>query len=658
MKVGKRPFNKLIPVPYYRVEINDNFWSIRQQVNREVSIYSQLQKFEEDHHIDNFRVAAGLKKGVQKGEFYFDSDLYKWIEAASYTLKLTKDLDLTEKVKEIVDLIVKSQLKDGYINTFFSTKFPQKRFVNLYLFHEDYCAGHLIQAAMAYYEATGTDNLLKAALKFADLLVKIFLGGKRKGAPGHEEIEMALIELYRSTKNDNYLFLAQDFLERRGKIKKLKTYVLNQFIDLGLTFRLANKINKRFDKEKNISELIKEEKGETVEFLSDLTISDWLKFIKSNLKGEFNQINRPIREMRQPVGHAVRAMYLYCGMADLYSEIGDKDLLKAMELIWIKMVKARMYITGGIGSVRGVEGFSRDFDLRNEDSYSETCAAIGNIMWNWRMLNITGKCKYADLTERLLYNAMLVGQSIDGKKYTYINSLISNGNDKRHEWFLCACCPPNIARNITSIGQYVYSESNKEIWVHQYIGNKSKFLLNNNKEVQFTLKSGFPWNGNVKIELELSGNQNFSIFLRIPLWSKESELSINDSQYQNTLTPGRYVEIIRNWNNKDVIKLNFNMEPKFEFSDRRINSNRNKIAISYGPLIYCLEEIDNKNIKFFDALISKKPNFTVRYGPDLLGGINVIEGNLLDKNKFVAIPYYAWCNRGSNKMQVWLAVEK
>ncbi|HEY0090309.1 MAG TPA: hypothetical protein VGB37_15780, partial [Candidatus Lokiarchaeia archaeon] len=205
---------------------------------------------------------------------------------------------------------------------------------------------------------------------------------------------------------------------------------------------------------------------------------------------------------------------------------------------------------------------------------------------------------------------------------------------------------------------YIYSESNKGFWIHQYIGNKSKFLLSNNKEIQITLKSDFPWNGNVKMELELSGNQRFSMFLRIPIWSKESELSINDSQYQNELTPGRYVEIIRNWNNKDVIKLHFKMTPKFEFSDRRIKSNRNKIAISYGPLIYCLEEIDNKKIKFFDAIISKNPNFTVRYVPDFLGGINLIEGNLLDKNKFVAIPYYAWCNRGFNKMQVWLSAEK
>jgi hypothetical protein len=652
MNIEKRQFNKLAPLPFHQVEINDKFWAKKQKVNREVSIHFQHQKLEGDHHINNFRVAAGIKKGLQRGELHFDSDLYKWLEAACYILHLHPDVELEHKANEIIDLIAESQTKDGYVNTFFSTKFVNKRFINLQFFHELYCAGHLIQAAIAHNRATGKDKLLNVAIKYANLLINIFLGGTRKRAPGHEEIEMALIELYRLTDNINYLNLTKDLIDRRGKIKNLKTYILNQIIDMAKTLKLAKKINERYEK-KNI-----DEKSEVEEFYSDLTIKEKIRFIKQIINGKYNQLNVPVRDTFEPVGHAVRATYLYCGMADLYSEIGDKSLLKALELIWLKMAKARMYITGGIGSIRGVEGFDRDFMLKNEKSYSETCAAIGNMMWNLRLLNITGKCKYADLIEKLLYNAMLVGISIDGKKFTYYNPLISSGYDDRHEWFLCACCPPNVARTISSLGKYIYSVSENGIWIHQYIGSKMKTVLDENKKINLNLDSDFPWDGKVKITLELKGNQNFSIFLRVPNWCNDAALFINNSKYQGRLSPGKYVEIIRNWNNNDVIKLNLKMEPKLELSDRRIKENRGRVAISFGPLIYCMEQIDNTKFNIFRAEISKYSNLRVSYKSDLLGGINVIEGNLLDNKKFIAIPYYAWCNRGPNKMQIWHKKEK
>ncbi len=651
MDLIKRPYNKLSYVPFYKVQINDDFWSKRQQINRDVSIHLQHEKLEQDHHIDNFRVAGGVKKGVQIGEFYYDSDLYKWLEATSYILHTHSDPDLELKANEIVDLIDKSQSEDGYVNTFYSTRFLQERFTNLYIMHELYCAGHLIQAAVAHNIATGKETLLNVAIKFADLLVKTFLGGKRKGVPGHEEIELALIELYRLTNKPSYLELAEEFINRRGKISNFKTYVLNQYLNMGYIIKLAKKKNLEYEKEakgKDISSV----QSEVAEFVSGLTIKHFIRLIRENFNGNFIQSNKPVRSIFEPVGHAVRAMYLYCGMADLYSETGDDALLKSLRRIWLKMYKARMYVTGGIGSERSIEGFGKDFALGNRNSYSETCAAIGNLMWNWRMLQITGNCKYADLIEKLLYNAMLVGQSIDGKKYTYDNPLISHGKDERKEWFLCACCPPNIARTIASLGQYIYSTSEKGIWIHQYIGNTTNINFRSNL-IKISQKSLFPWKGKVEIHLNLSKSQKFSIFLRIPNWSIDAELKVNGIKHSDGLSKGKYVEILRNWLDNDIILLTFKMKPNLIESDPRIKDNRGREAISFGPLIYCLEQKDNKKFDIFKTIIPRNQEFIVKYKPELLGGINIITGKNSNNEIFTAIPYFAWSNREADKMQIW-----
>ncbi len=648
----KRPFDKLKPVSFVNVNINDRFWSKRQQINREISIHHQHQMLEGDFHIDNFRVASGLKKGVQIGEFYFDSDLYKWLEAACYILNIYSDPDLETKVNEVVDLIKKSQTKDGYINTFFSTRFIEKRFTNIYLMHELYCAGHLIQAAIAHHHATKNQIMINVAIKFANLLVSLYLGGKRKGVPGHEEIEMALIALYRITENANYLNLAEEFVNRRGNISNFKTYSVNQYLNMLFTLGFAKKKNHEFHSSIARENTIEEEKSEVAEWASNLTLKSQLILFKENLNGDYIQSNVPAREIFEPVGHAVRAMYLFCGMADLYSEIGDKKLLKALRRVWLKMVKARMYITGGTGSEKGTEGFKKDFALKNEDSYSETCAAIGNMMWNLRMLQITGNCKYADLIEKLLYNAMLVGQSINGKEYTYDNPLISYGKDKRREWFRCACCPPNIARTIASLGDYIYSTSERGIWIHQYIGSDAKIDLDSNL-INISQISGFPWRGDVKIKLILSKSQKFSLFLRIPDWSIDTELKINGIKYSEGLSRGKYVEILRTWQDNDILDITFNLKPEFVESDQRIKDNRGRVAITYGPLIYCLEQKDNKNIDIFNAVISKDQGLTVKFEIDLLGGVNIITGTTIDRSKITAIPYFVWNNRGANNMQVW-----
>jgi len=603
-------------------------------------------------HIDNFRVASGLKKGVQIGYFYFDSDLYKWLEAACYILNIYSDPGLEIKVNEVVDLIKKSQTKDGYINTFFSTRFIEKRFTNIYLMHELYCAGHLIQAAIAHHHATKSQVLINVVIKFANLLVSLFLGGKRKGVPGHEEIEMALIALYRITENSNYLKLAEEFINRRGNISNFKTYSVNQYINMLFTLGLAKKKNQEFQSSSEKENTTKEEESEVAEWASNLTLKSQLILFKENLNGAYIQSNVPVREIFEPVGHAVRAMYLFCGMADLYSEIGDKTLLKALRRVWLKMVKARMYITGGTGSEKGTEGFKKDFNLKNEDSYSETCAAIGNMMWNLRMLLITANCKYADLIEKLLYNAMLVGQSIDGKEYSYDNPLVSYGKDKRSEWFRCACCPPNVARIIASLGDYIYSTSEKGIWIHQYIGNSANIELDSNM-VKIIQKSELPWKGEITITLELSKKQQFSLFLRIPDWSYDTDLNINGQKHSDVINNGKYIEILRNWLDKDEIVLTFNMIPTFVESDPRIRGNKKRVAISNGPLIYCFEQFDNENIDIFNSVITKDQDLRVLFETELLGGVNIITGTITNGNKFTAIPYFSWNNRGANNMQVW-----
>ncbi len=653
MDIGNSPFNKLKPIPFYHVKITDDFWANRQKINREIAIYHQFEQLEKDHHIDNFRVAAGMKKGTQLGEFYFDSDLYKWLEAACYILHLHKDPELKRKVDEVVNLITTAQSEDGYINTFYSTKFIKKRFSNLLFMHELYCGGHLIQAAVAHYQATGSDILLGVAERFAKLIVNLFLEKNREEAPGHQEIELALMELHHITKNVNYFALSKDFIDRRGKSANSVGYIIKKFLNLSSTQKEAREINNRF--KKALSDEYTSERGdqdEIADFYSNLTLMERIKFILAILNGKCYQINKPVRKMKAPIGHAVRATYMYCGMADIYSETGDDTLLRVLENCWLNMVSAKMYITGGIGSIRGIEGFEKDFKLKKETSYSETCAAIGNMLWNWRMLQITGDCKYADLIERLMYNAMLVGQSIDGKGYTYDNPLVSNGKHRRAEWFLCACCPPNIARTIASIGKYIYSKSQNGIWIHQYIGSEVNIELEN-RLIKIFQESDFPWQGTVKIRLQLTQNHKFSLLLRIPDWSKAPKLSINGIQYEHELSIGKYAEIIRNWMNNDQIEIDFGMKPVFLENSWKRKDTLGHVAIKNGPLIYCFEQKDNRAFDIFNEFIVKEQELIVQHEPNLLNGINIIHGNTANGYQFCAIPYYAWNNRGANKMQVW-----
>ncbi len=640
MMQERRPYNKLISIPFYQVVINDSFWAKRQNINRMTAIYHQYNQLEKDHHIDNFRVAAHEKKGTHRGQFYYDSDLYKWLEAACYILHQNEDNNLKRKVDEIIDLILNSQLEDGYINTFYSTNFIERRFTNTTFMHELYCAGHLIQAAIAHYNATSSECLLKAAERFVYLIYEKFMKIKKENPPGHPEIELALMELFYLTNQNKYFILAKDFINRRGKDANSRRYIISQFLNMNSTLIMAKK-------KTNLDEA-----DEIEDFYANLSIIERIKFYNSILSGKCYQLRTPVRNIVDPVGHAVRAMYLYCAMADIFSETGDESLVKVLKRSWLKINRGKMYITGSIGSIKGIEGFEKDFKLRIKRSYSETCAAIGYLIWNWRMLHITGHAKYSDLIEKILYNSMLVGQSLNGEKYSYDNPLISEGKDERKDWFLCPCCPPNIARTIASLGKYIYSKSENGILINQYIGSTLNCKMHN-KDIQIIQESNFPWKGKVKLKIVLDTNQSFNIYLRIPEWSKDTQIEINGELYNENPSPGKYLEIFRNWCDKDEIIIVFEMKPTLIFGDPLVKDIRNKVCISNGPIVYCLEQKDNTDFDIFSAKIQKDISLKVIFQSKILGGVNTIEGIIFPDKKFLAIPYYAWNNRGPDKMQVW-----
>lgn len=645
----KRPFNQLAPLSLGGVKIMDSFWKNRLEINKDISLPLILEKLKQDHHIDNLKVAAGVKKGTFFGDFYFDSDLYKWLEGGLYFSRFNLQDKIKKEIKEITEIIRKAQWKDGYLNSYYTINFPEKRFTNLLMFHELYSAGHLIEAGIAEKEVTGQRTLLSVARRFGDLLVEKILEPSLEDTAGHPEIELALIKLYRETKERLYLKLCEHLIKMRGRIPHLRTYVMRRLIDTLKTLSKAREKKAEYFEKHPTEEVPKEE---VAEFLENLTIKDWISYIRENLNGKEYQLNTPIRKAYQPVGHAVRALYLYSGVADLYSEIGDDALLDALELIWLKMVKARMYITGGVGSNSPTEGFEKDFKLTIEDSYSETCAAIANIMWNWRMFLITSKSKYADLIEKVLYNAMLVGQSLDGKRYFYSNPLVSQGEHKREEWFKCPCCPTNYIRMIPQLGKYIYAKSDEGLYISQYIGSNITLSLDNGNQLRIMQKSHFPWNGAVEIEINTDKEVKFPLFLRIPKWCESYHIFVNGEEIKKPFISEGFVRIERIWS-VGKIKLNFEMYPTLTKGDPRRTDLKDKIFISYGPLIYCLEQEDHE-FDVNNAEISEDPKLTIEEDSKLMKNMISIKGNLKSGKKFKAIPYFAWNNRGSNKMIIWI----
>ncbi|MBN2291504.1 MAG: glycoside hydrolase family 127 protein [Pirellulales bacterium] len=588
--------NKALAVPFTNVKINDKFWSPRIKTNRNESLPHNFKWCEETGRFSNFAKAGGLEKGKFEGKYFNDSDVYKVLEGASYCLADRPDAKLDAMVDDVIAKIAAAQEDDGYLNSYFTLVTPDKKWTNCASQHELYCAGHLFEAAVAHHRATGKRNLLDVALKFANYIDNMFGSGKRVDVPGHEEIELALVKLYELTGEKRYLDLAQFFLDVRGDASKRKIY------------------------------------------------------------GEYLQDHIPVREQSEIVGHAVRAMYLFCGVADVAAHTGDKGFIESCDRIWHNTVERKTYITGGIGATRVGEAFGDDYQLPNKSAYCETCAAIGMLLWNHRLNLMHQDAKYMDTFERTLYNGFLSGIGLDGKMFFYVNPLASDGTHHRKPFYPCACCPTNVVRVLPSLPGYVYARSGDNIFVNLYIGGSGKIDLSGNA-IQIEQKTLYPWDGHVKFTITPAKPQKFAINLRIPAWSDTCSIAVNGKPVDNATLEKGYARLERLWKPGDTVELNLPMTIKRIEANPKVAADRGRVAIQRGPIVYCFEGVDNcidRQSFVKSIMLPRDPKFTAKHHSDLLGGVTVITGHDVAGRKITAVPYYAWDNRAPGDMAVWV----
>ncbi len=622
------------PVPFTQVHMNEGFWFDRMEINRTVTIPYAIKMCETTGRVTNLEIAAGLKTGEYCTRYPFDdTDVYKVIEGASYSLLLKPDIDLEKKLDELIDIIAKAQEPNGYLYSARTGKSEKmirsigpERWSNLQWSHELYNAGHMYEAAVAHYMATKKKSFLNIALKNADLIVNDFGPGKIQLPPGHQEVELGLVKLYRLTKEEKYLKLAKYFLDIRGKGK-------------GLTGR-----------------------------------ESW---------GEYAQDHKPIIEQDEAVGHAVRAAYMYSAIADVAALTGDESYIKTLDKIWDNVVAKKLYLTGGLGATGSWEGFGPNYDLPNASAYNETCASIANVYWNHRMFLLKGESKYIDILERTLYNALLSGISLSGDKFFYPNPLESFGTHERSSWFECACCPGNVTRFISSIANYIYALGNREIFVNLYLSNDAKLQVDG-EEIGIKQKTNYPWNGKVNLTVYRKNQTGgFSINLRLPGWIRDEVVASDlytyvDKQKENfsVMVNGKqvdykfengFVKIYFDWQDNDKIELKLPMEVKRIVANNNVEADRGRIALQRGPIVYCAEGIDNNGYTR-NLMLKDDEDFDTEFRMDLLNGVKVITGKTygvkleedrktLNRNtqNFLAIPYYAWAHRGKTEMSVWIA---
>ncbi len=611
----------LSAVPFTNVRIDDSFWAPRIETNRTVSLPHSLQMLKKAGNIKDLELAAaGTREGYQ-GPVFIDSDLYKALEAVSYSLAATPDAQLEAQLDEIIEKIRAAQAPDGYLNTWFQVNAPDKRWTNLRDKHELYCAGHLIEAAVAHHAATGKRTLLDVAIKFADLIDSVFGNdpGKREGYPGHEELELALIKLWRVTGEQRYFDLAKFFLESRGTAF--------------------------FAKEHGVD--------------------------PAKYDGSYWQDNARLREHKKIVGHAVRAVYLLSGATDYAAVTGDEGVIKMLDRVWHNTTGANMYVTGGIGSSAKNEGFTHDFDLPNFSAYQETCASVAMAMWNHRLGLLHGNCKYADVMERALYNGFLAGVAADGEKYFYVNPLASRGDHHRKEWYSCACCPPNVTRTLAQLGGYAYATSTGALWVNLYIGGSVDAEVDG-QPVTLQVTTDYPWEGDIRIKPQVASATSFELRLRVPGWSRDETVEVNGEPVAAPVKDNGYLVINRTWNTGDEVVLDLPMPVERVAADARVKENAGRLAIQRGPLVYCLEQVDNA-APVHEVALPADSTLAPHKNDDLLSGVVVLkgEGAVFADNgddgeslysrapevksvEITAIPYYAWDNREPGGMVVWL----
>ena len=614
-------------VNFSKVNITDQFWAPKIKKVSEVTIPVCIdQTAVKTPRIRNFEKVARKLGEKHEGIYYDDSDVFKALEAIAYSLKNHPDKNIEKTADEWIDKIAAAQLPDGYLNTYYTLSGLDKRWTDMEK-HEDYNAGHLIEAAVGYYNTTGKRKLLDVAIRVADNLDSTFRLQNRHWVSGHQEIELALVKLYKTTRNKKYLDMADWYLQQRGH-----------------------------------------------GYGKGVIWDEWKT-------PEYCQDKVPIKDQKEITGHAVRAMYLYTGAADVGAAKNDTGYMKAMKTVWEDVVFRNMYVTGGIGSSGKNEGFSIDYDLPNENAYCETCASVGMVLWNQRMNLLTGESKYIDVLEKSLYNGALDGLSFSGDRFFYGNPLSSKGDYQRSEWFGTACCPSNIARLIESLGDYIYAKSDNDIWVNLFVGSNASVDLKNNT-VQLEQRTNYPWEGDVQMIVSPQKKSKFSLHIRIPGWAqnqpspgatyrfldnsaKKWTLTLNGQTIPYTLIDG-YAVINKEWKKGDIISLALPIETKKVIAIDSIADDRNKISLQRGPLMYCFEHTDNGG-KVANIYIPDNIEFSNNFENNLLGGIMKLEAvapsikisddglSVTTENKRIAaIPYFAWANRGAGQMQVWM----
>ncbi|HZJ22616.1 MAG TPA: beta-L-arabinofuranosidase domain-containing protein [Anaerolineales bacterium] len=635
-----------------QVNITDSFWSARLTVNAQRAIFHQWEQLEATRCIDNFRLAAGEKDGFREGWFFADSDAYKWLDAASRIYALQADPKLASLIDSLISLIARAQMPDGYIFTYNQLHFPEQRWVNLQVEHELYCHGHLIEAGVSHYEATGSRNLLDLCIKAADLLVNDFLNASNDKTCGHEEIELALIRLYRVTGKGDYLELASQFLERRGRTP---LYGIHWWLE-------RNDFLKR---KAYVEQLRQDYVAKHPEYASfRLPGDNYTKqppFSKlrnriNALRGLYAQQHAPIRKQTVPVGHSVRFGYLETAVAMLCREVGksdwQSDLQPTLEQAWERMVTRRMYITGGLGAAPGLEGFGYDYELDPEYAYAETCASLASLFWNWEMALITKDARYSDLFEWQLYNATNVGMGLNGDTYLYNNPLSVHQGVTRQGWYVVPCCPSNLSRTFADLGKYIYSFEQDKLWIHQYVSSET--TVNVGVPVNVKIESELPWNGKVRIFIKPEQKTEFGLNLRMPSWavSNPSDTLATASGYDPR--ESNYQIIRRVWTPEvKPLDFNFDMTIKLRRAHPKVRGHAGKVTVTRGPLVYCLESVDNPDVDIFTAQLDPD-SLRDEFVPDLLGGCVVLHAKTIDGRPLKFIPYFLWANRGESQMTVWV----
>jgi DUF1680 family protein len=616
----RSPYARLRPLPVSAVRLEGEFWGARLQRNVAVALPSQWEQLEASGVLDNFRRVAGEVDRGHRGFVFADTDLYKWLEAASWALCGGPDAALERRVDEGLDLIERAQRPDGYLHTYYARERAEARFTDLRDQHELYALGHLLQAAVAHRRATGSERLLRVARRFADLVCELFgpaEAGRRVAVDGHQQVEMGLVELFRETGDRRYLEQAQFFVGARGR----------GLLDGGQYGRA------------------------------------------------YYQDHAPFRELESMAGHAVRALYYCAGASDLYLETGDPTLLETLSRLFDRMQARQLYVSGGLGARHEGEAFGLDHELPNARAYTETCAAVGSMMWCHRMLAATGEPRFADLLETTLFNALLPGWSLDGQRYFYVNPLQDGGAHRRQPWHRCACCPPNVARTLASLPGYLYGARADALYVHLYAEGAARVELGG-REVRLSQRTRYPWDGTVALEVD--GEGEFALHLRIPGWCEEARVTVNGSPLDVPRAPGTYAEVRRRWRRGDRVELALEMPVRAMECHPHVLENAGRLALARGPLLYCLEGVDHPGAQLLDLALDPRDAVEAEWAADLLGGVVALRGRAelrppgepwrgrlyrragTDAPRerhalaFTAVPYFAWANRAPGQLQVWL----